>query len=223
MAKDKTDIQDEAPEQDDATTALMEMAQELQAAAGNKQKQGEALRKLETFLIGLDPKDHPDLAKSPVVQRFVEQLGESKAKANPGDVPGTIYNRGTLAEAKKPWSGKDVWSKYPSKTFTPTETIPIIFDGVKVQLFAEVEVTLPSIFYDIYAEHRKSTKAAHEHAAWLMRAPNAGPPSSDPTILSEASQRVRSQATTGSFYPGAGGFTPGADTDEGKEAAGAKA
>lgn len=71
--------------------------------------------------------------------------------------PGTVVDSGKPSARKIPWTLKDM-EKYPKRVFTPEETVPVTVHGLKYQLIADQEITVPSIVYDIYMEHRKSMR-----------------------------------------------------------------
>lgn len=67
--------------------------------------------------------------------------------------PGTILDRGTGAPRKKKWATSDILKAYPKsgwKTFIPVRTCPVTVFGHTIQLQEGVEISCPSIFYDIY-------------------------------------------------------------------------
>lgn len=198
---------------DDIAGELARLGAALAAVGGKKQAQGKVLRELETLLTKLSPKDYPDLADNPAIQRFLDLIGQQRAVGTK-DPPGTLYNQGSLAQMKKPWTWADLSSdKVPWVRFVPTETIAVTYQGLKVQLIADVEFYGPDIFHKIYLEHRQSLRTAHQHAGFLF---HQGPAPNDLTVLNDGSRHVRAMATAGRFLPGAGGFDPGqADESEG--------
>jgi hypothetical protein len=198
----------EAPAPDAANEELMRLATALADAASKKADQAKALADVEAFLGRLKPGDYPDLAASPVVQAFVEQLAERKAADRPDDPPGTIYNRGTLAESKKDWQVGDL---VPEKgwpwvyDYEPSVSEVVIWNGVHAVFTEGVPWSGPKLFVDQLNESRRATRLAREHAEYLMRMRNT---ISDPSLHDSGTARVRGVGK-GSYLPGAGVFDAG--------------
>lgn len=86
--------------------------------------------------------------------------------ANPEKVaaelkPGTIVGRGTGMPYKIPWTKEHLERIYPMVELEPEDNIPVIVNGVRYQLFANVRMTVPSIVRDVYLESRRETRTAH--------------------------------------------------------------
>jgi hypothetical protein len=204
-------------QQEDSSGLLASLGQALLRAAGEKGEQAKALETLKEILPKLSVKEFPKLADEPVIQEFVERLAREKA-ASSDDPPGTIYNRGTLAEFKKDWTIKDLEkSGMPLITFTPAETILVTWNELRCQLIADQEITCYKCFYDVYQEHRRAMGFAREHAAFLFR---KGPATHPDMALPDAA-RARATGDDGWYVPG-GGSVAGGVILEGAEGASAE-
>lgn len=194
---------------------LANLAAVFAQAAGNKAAHAKALGEVEAVLSKLSPKDFPELAESPVIQQFLDQMAERNAELHPDDPPGTIYNRGTLGMTKKRWQWSDLKDAERVR-LTPTETIPITYQGLTMVLQADMDMEIPKPFYDVYMERRRGMETARQHAAFLFRQrDNIDPNRADPSVLSSSSGMVRGhgQGNTG-YKPGAGAFNPGEEPTE---------
>lgn len=88
------------------------------------------------------------------LERVVEEVAES-AEAEldfipEGSKPGDIVNG-----YKVGWTWTKMKETFPLVIFTPEETIPLSFNGVRVQAIAQVEMKVPEPFKRIYDQHRK--------------------------------------------------------------------
>ncbi len=84
------------------------------------------------------------------VKQLVEDVVEETTS---GRVPGKV-----VKGLKTPWMAKDIEKVFPLCEFTPEETIPVTYNGVKYQLFAGVSMATPTIIRDIYLEHRRKMR-----------------------------------------------------------------
>ena len=192
----------------------------LDAAKGKSQR-SKVLVQVEELLGKLSPRDYPELAANPVVQEFLDQIEETHIDRHPDDPPGTIYNAGALGATKKRWQWRDL-QDFPLATFTPTETIPITWNGLELILVADLEMTVPKCFKDVYDERRRGLETARQHAAVMMRQRDAITGAADPSVLGPGTARVRSSGMGSTGYrPGAGMFAPGEEGgEEGAETGG---
>ena len=69
------------------------------------------------------------------------------------DTPGQIQ-----AGRKKIYTRKDLDRLYGICEFTPDETIPVTFQGVRYQLLAGVTMSAPTIIRDIYENHKRELR-----------------------------------------------------------------
>lgn len=187
---------------DDEVLASLGKALEglAKAKRGRKQRMAEVVKVLEQ----LDPRDYPELADHPAITKILDTLSEQAAQ-NADVPPGTIIGTG-MAAHKKPWTMADVGpGKVEWLRFTPLETLPVTYNGLRFQLFADEEFYGPKFVYDIYAEHKRALKVAHEHAGLMFKTTDRV---SDPTVINEATMRIRAMTE---HIPGQpGGFLPGA-------------
>ena len=168
----------------DDSDVLTQLARTLMQAASKKANQKKVLDDLGRILDQIDPKAHPELAEDPTIQAFVEKIGGARiqqAQAR-GMPPGTVVGTGMAAQAL-PWTLNDVVNLVKNEhgepvyvTFTPTETTPVFFNGVRCQLIADEEVTIPKAFYDLYQESRRLTRLGEQHKAYMMGKSSYLPP-----------------------------------------------
>lgn len=196
---------EDSGDEGDLAQQLAQLGQALASVAGKRQARQQVVGQIEALLAKLTPRDYPELADSPAVQKFLEVIEEQHAASS--DAPGTIYNRGSMAQVKKPWGWADLApTKCEWLTFTPQESTTVTIQGLRATFIADVEWTGPRAFYDVYADSRRARRVAQEHVRYLF---GQGGTPSDPTVINDASLLVRAMASGGSFYPGAGGFKPG--------------
>ena len=87
-------------------------------------------------------------------QDAIAQLVDEAIEETTGErVPGKI-----VKGLKTPWTAKDIERVFPLCEFTPEETIPVTYQGVKYQLFSGVSMVTPTIIRDIYLEHRRKMR-----------------------------------------------------------------
>ncbi len=75
--------------------------------------------------------------------------------------PGTILGQGTGLPGKIPWTRKAVEERFPMVDFEPEENTPVIFNGVRYELFEGRVNRVPNIIKAIYDESRRETRTAH--------------------------------------------------------------
>lgn len=195
-----------APAADETANELKRLAATLFSAADKKEQRDNALGDLEAFLARLSPKDFPDLADSPVVQQFVEMLGQRKAEMSPDDPPGTEYNRGTMAATSKPWTFRDLEnSDIPIIEFEFDSFEDVYWQGLRRTYQPGVTYRDWRCFPDLVREGRKNMRLGNEHVQYLMKQANS---LSDPSIAGIGTARVRGTADVGTYGPAAGLFTP---------------
>ena len=205
-------------------TGLAALGQALLSAASStatKADQEAALAALAEALPKLDFKRFPELRDNPVIEAFLEQLSEQRAEAT--DVPpGTIIDKGKPTERIKDWTERDLAkSGMQIVSFTPMETIPVVWNGLRCQLIAGEEITTYKCFKDVYDEHIFETRFADAHKRWLFQQQQGLP---HPDMANPDGIRARATGSGGTLAIGAGLFEPGAgEAAEGKEAAGGEA
>ncbi len=187
----------EAP--DDSSALLASLGQAFLAMSQDKAGQQQAIVRVTEVLSKLSAKDYPALMDNPEVQRFIDGMVKQKAESSE-DPPGTVYNRGTLAEHKKPWTWRDIKNE-KMITFTPNRSMLLVWNGLVANIFADQENTIPACFYGIYVESQRGTKFATEHAEWLFRHRDAP---THPDMVTAEGVVARATGDTGSYLPGAG-------------------
>jgi hypothetical protein len=202
---------------DAAASELKELAASLAKAADDKSERTRALDSLETFLRRLSPKDYPDLADSEIVQKFIERIAERKVEANKDDPPGTIYNRGTIAQFKKPWTERDLaLSGMGMIEFETAEPECVIWNGIRRDYEPGVPYRDYKCFLDTIREKNRNLRLAGEHAEYMFKMRSS---LTDRSIATLGTARIRGTADRGSYRPAAGLFTPeyavsGLETEE---------
>ena len=97
------------------------------------------------------------MAAKEVLDELVEET-EVKIEAEPeGRKPGL-----TRGSSKTTYTYPDLCDMFPTVSFTPEETIPLTFQGVKVQAYDGIEMHVPRCFKTIYDHHRKELKQMKE-------------------------------------------------------------
>ena len=104
-------------------------------------------------------------------QQAVPDVPETPKEILPGSliIVGKDQSTGQPIYRKKPWTRRDVETKYPKVTFTPNWSVPITFQNVSYQLEAGKETEVPSIIRDIYVDRMK---IQHMDYASLFPAPS---------------------------------------------------
>lgn len=185
----------------------------LGQASGKAKDQDRIKEQILDKFRTLDEDAAKALLKDDRVQSLLERISDERAQAS-GDPPGTVRS-GWIGNAevkgftKKGWTEADLRKdrehtpngagKYV--TFTPVETLLVTWNGLKRQLLADEETTVEKCFKDVYDEHRRGTKIAAEHAAYLFRKRDT---ISDMSIISAEGARVRGLAERGHYLAGGG-------------------
>ena len=121
------------------------------------------------------PRKHIEAAKIAIAKVAEDAIAQAEAKEE--RLPGKLVNG-----QKTPWTYKDQERVYGICTFTPEETIPVTISGVTVQLIADVQITCPCCFRDIYLEHRrKMRQTGRSLAAMGVQVLGQGPLTEEPT------------------------------------------
>lgn len=173
---------------------IAELMGALQAVRNKKNAGTKALEELGAILDKIDPHEYPDLADNPMIEAFLDKIGDARLKkAAKGKLPpGTVIGDGMAARDVQ-WSLNDINLKPDGTkelvTWTPAETIPIFYNGVMCQCIADVEITTEKAFYDIYSEHRRLMREGEVRKRWMFGKTNERPPESDEAAVSMA--RVR--------------------------------
>lgn len=116
------------------------------------------------------PKRTADIeaAAKKIVSELVEAT-VAKEEEKGERIPGKIVNgRKTI------WTQKDIEARFPICEFTPDETIPVIYNGIRYQLIADVSMVAPTIIRDIYLEHRRKMRQIGKGLVGVTVYPGAG-------------------------------------------------
>ena len=178
----------EVDEEDDVVSALMASLAQLRNKKTNQRK---ALEDLAKVLDQIDPKEHPEIADDPVIESFLEKIGQVREKKarEEGLPPGSVIgNPNSLGAQIVSWTYGDL-DKYVTrcgcadapcgkspcpngvpdlKTWTPNETIQVFWNGLRCQLIADQEVTAHSCFYNVYMEHKGLQRDGDQRKAYMF-------------------------------------------------------
>jgi hypothetical protein len=86
----------------------------------------------------------PEVAREILAEVLPEVETKAQEKAE-GRVPGRI-----VGGSKTGYTYSDLVKMFPIVTFTPLETLPLNFQGVRVQALSGVEMHVPSVYKEIY-------------------------------------------------------------------------
>lgn len=148
--------------QDDIAEQLAKLGAELQIVAKDKVARESKLKEIESVLGRCQVKDFEELAESPTIQSFARMIAESS-----GLQPGQIKNKGTLAQAEREWTWRDV-GKLDKRKFFPSKTMDLTFNGLTLRIIANKECEVPFPFFDIYREHMQAEEQAVINESYLM-------------------------------------------------------
>lgn len=197
----------------DDDDVLSQLASTILKARDKKANQRKVLEDLAKILDQIDPKEHPEIADDPTIGAFLEKIGEQREKRarEQGLRPGSVIgNPNSLTAAIVSWTYGDL-DKYVTrcgcanppcgispcpngipdlKTWTPNETIPVFWNGLRCQLIADQEVTAHSCFYNEYMEHKRLQRDADQRKAYIFGR-TATPPAGDGGEAVVAMSRAR--------------------------------
>ncbi len=91
---------------------------------------------------------NPKEAKA-VLEELTKEAEKKVEEAPEGRVPGLA-----IGDTKTSYNYSDLVKMFPVVSFVPEETIPLSFNGVRVQAIEGYEMHVPKCFYDIYQQHR---------------------------------------------------------------------
>lgn len=178
-AQSATAVDVAEPEEDSDDDVLSQLAATIMKARDKKQNQRKLLDDLGKILDQIDPKEHPELADDPAIEQFMERIGAQRIKEaqEHGLRPGTVIGTG-LAQRDVPWTEADLthpeWGCVDENgqpiyvEFIPNETIPVFYQGIRCQLIADQPIKVLRCFYDVYMEHKRLTKIAEQHRAYMF-------------------------------------------------------
>jgi hypothetical protein len=178
---------------------LKRLGQELVAYAEDEGKAADKLKELDNLLSTLTAAELMKLADHPVMQ-LLDRIQEKQFAAS-GNGPGTIRYLKGIAWDKKPWTWQDLArSGMEQITFTPMETKPVIWNGLRVDFQARKPITVFKCFYDIYMQSIDAQDFAEAHANFLFKQGGA----THPDMITPEAARVRGTGSKGAYLPGAG-------------------
>ena len=222
-----TSFKDQEDQEDDVLSQLIAT---LGKARDKKEKQSKVLEELGAILDRIEPTEHPELADDPTIQAFVDKIGGVRIKRAEaqGMRPGTVIGTG-LASQDVPWKESDLthpeWGcVHPDGTpqyvtFTPNETIPVWYNGIRCQFIADEEITILKCFKDVYDERKRLLKIGEAHKAYMFGRTDALPRELQTTDAAVSTARVRAFMSLGGERGGGRmsvGY-PGDDTFELRE------
>jgi hypothetical protein len=207
----------EPPVPIDEADLLAQLGAALSTAGTSRAEQNRRLAQVEEMLTTIKPEDYPGLVANPIIQRFIDMIGEKRTQASTQDPPGTVVNvGGIVGQQKKGWQWKDVQDRIDSGefslvTFEPNRNEVLIWQGLKINVYADQQCTIPNVFKEVWDESRRGTITAAQHAEWLFRKRDGFDARADPTVIGGAtgrSQYVRAAGQGNQGYkPGIGGFS----------------
>lgn len=96
-------------------------------------------------------------ALSPVIERAIEEELKNQER-----IPGRVVNG-----QKTPFTDADLVAIHGITTFIPEETVMVSCNGVRYQLFADREMTVPKNIYNQYTEYRRRKRQSVRNLAAL--------------------------------------------------------
>lgn len=206
---------------------LTNLANAFSDMAKAPRQRDQKIDEIGRLLASLNPSDYPKLMENPAIEKVLDMLDERQQAKSPNDPPGTIYDAGTMAQRKKPWTERDLRliierGDMPIVEIPdPRKTTTITWNGLTRVIIADRPNWLEKCFADVYYESRHNERAGKEHADYMFRNANSV---SDPSILNEGSMRVRAMVEklpgAPELYRPGGGWqdTPRAVEGEGAQA-----
>ncbi len=112
----------------------------------------------------------PEVAQA-VIEEIKEEIEQKVAEKKEGRVPGRI-----VAGSKTIYTYRDLCDMFPIVSFTPMETVPLSYQGVKVIAYAGIEMHVPQCFKEIYEQYslNKTKILKSENLGGLQVWPGAG-------------------------------------------------
>lgn len=96
--------------------------------------------------LKLVPREELEQAVNEIVAEVDEVVESIPKEVKPGDV---------INGYKVAWTWGEMLKRFPIVTFTPEETIPLTWNGVRVQALSQIEMHVPQPFKAIYDQHRR--------------------------------------------------------------------
>ena len=89
-----------------------------------------------------------------IIEEIKQELEpQVKEEASGERVPGKIVHG-----MKTPWTYSDLCKVFPIVTFTPDESMPLTWGGVRVQALQDIEMHVPRCFRDIYLANKQGSR-----------------------------------------------------------------
>lgn len=127
----------------------------------------------------------PELADDPEIVALLDQLGVDHPKRKteglrPGSRPMVRDEKGNMIQSLDSVDWKESDLTHPEwgcvnpdgtpqyVTFTPNETIKVWYQGIRCQFIADEEITCLKCFKDVYDEHKRATRIAEQHKAFMF-------------------------------------------------------
>lgn len=88
-----------------------------------------------------------------VVDEIVDKAEERVEQEPEQRVPGLA-----VGDTKTSYTYQDLCSMFPIVSFIPEETIPLTYNGVRVQALQGVEIHVPQCFKRLYDQHRRELR-----------------------------------------------------------------
>lgn len=191
-----------------ALSDLAELAAELGKAAQDSEEEGRIADDIFKRINVLTIDAQKRLFTRPAMKKLFDVAGDKDLPAGHDDPPGTIYYR-TIGGEKTPWSKKPwTWAHlkdWPTETWVPERRVTLVWNGLPVTVFPRRPVTLPCVFYGVYADALRNEEIAEQHAAWLFKKRHT---LIDPSVVTSAGVEARERANHNGdhnvFSPGGG-------------------
>lgn len=184
-----------APSPQEAKAKLAEMARAFADSVADEQESKARVQQAIDFLGTLSLKEFAEMAEHPFVEMLRSQIPTEGLR------PGETRHRGTLAEVTRDWTWADVVEQKRVR-FTPNESIRITYNGLELQLQADVECEVPEGFYNIYRERREAIRQGRMHEAYMLGHSDQPP---HPNWQTAETAEVRAYSVLGRPYGKPGG------------------
>lgn len=193
-----------------ALTDLAALAAELGQAATESAEEARVADEIFARLGRLTIDAQKRLFTRPAMKKLFDVAGDTDVPAGHDDPPGTIYYR-MIGGERTPWSKKPwTWAHlkdWPTETWIPERRMTLGWNGLLVTVFPRRPITLPCVFYGVYADALRNEEIAEQHAAWLFKK-DGGRPLVDPSVITsagvEARERANHDGAHNVFSPGGG-------------------
>jgi hypothetical protein len=115
-----------------------------------------ALESIQEAFGHLDSAALSKIVNTPIVQDIIGKLAIAGGGQNkPGSY---VFDKEGRPIAKIPWTAQDILDQFEMVTFTPSETLPLTYNGHTINVVANEEVTAPSCFLMVWRHHLAAVK-----------------------------------------------------------------